>query len=63
MFLSDDEVVTLTGYSQPEKQSEWLCDNRILHFRNHKNRVIATWESVNKPLYLQSEEPNFDQVS
>lgn len=62
-FLTDEELVYLTEYKQTEKQAEWLADNRILHFISSKNKVRVTWEAVNHPMYLKSEEPNFENVS
>ena len=49
MILDDTEVETLTGYKLPKKQSDWLAENRILHFMNARGKVAVTWEAVNNP--------------
>lgn len=46
MFLSDDQVVTLTGYKLPACQSKWLTLRGVRHTRNAAGRVILLQSSV-----------------
>ena len=62
-FLTEEKVVELTGYERAADQSKWLSEQKILHFVNKQNKVKITWHAVNHPLYISSEEPDFDKVS
>tara|TARA_R100000995_G_scaffold46354_1_gene21917 strand:- start:1032 stop:1220 length:189 start_codon:yes stop_codon:yes gene_type:complete len=62
MFLKEDEIKELTGYSTTSKQVDWLTSNRIMYFVNATNKVKVTWHAVNNPI-KKVEEPDFSNVS
>jgi hypothetical protein len=41
MFLSPDELRTLTGYKRPAEQAKWLSQEGIRHRVNGANRVVV----------------------
>jgi hypothetical protein len=41
VFLSPEEVVTLTGYKRPADQARWLKAEGIRHRLNGANRVVV----------------------
>ncbi len=45
--LTAYELWDLTGYVQPARQSRWLHDNGIKHFRRRDGSIRVTWELIN----------------
>lgn len=64
MFLTEEEVIELTGYRKPSAQSRWLWANGIKNYTNSQNRVIVV-RSVVEGENLASDivEPNFENVA
>lgn len=46
-FLTDDELIELTGYKLAAKQAESLDKNKVRYFRRADGKVRVTWEQVN----------------
>lgn len=61
-LVSQKELKEFTGYKAPYKQSEWLCECRIVHqYPNGEGKVAVTWDQINNPRE-KVEEPNFEKV-
>lgn len=63
MFLSDEEVETLTGYIKPSSQSKWLWENSIPHYTNAQGKVIVVRAALEKTPEIKVKEPRFDHVA
>lgn len=51
MFLTPEQLETLTGYRIQAKQIQWLRKNGIPHYVNALGRPVVTTEAVNaRPL-------------
>lgn len=46
MFLSPDELVTLTGYRRPSRQIVWLRARRVRHFVNAVGHPVVARATV-----------------
>lgn len=55
MFLTDSGVAELTGLVQPKDQERWLRECGLNVRRNRNNRVVITWEVVNR--WMLGEKP------
>lgn len=55
-FLSDKDLVELTGFSSSNKQAQWLEKYGIRHFiRGIDNKVITSWEFIRQPVVSKQE--------
>ena len=46
MFLTPDELVTLTGFRRPSRQIEWLRARRIRHYVNGVGHPIVAKATI-----------------
>lgn len=66
MFLTTDELVTLTGLVRPSSQARWLRAHRVRHFVNAAGRVVVAraWLVGNDDaVVVLPERPNLRAVS
>lgn len=66
MFLTEDELVTLTGYKSPGKQAEWLAERGLRHTRNGAGKVVLLRSMVEamygSPTAAKAPEPRWDHL-
>lgn len=66
MFLTEDELVTLTGYKSPGKQAKWLTDRGLLYTRNGAGKVVLLRSMVEamygSPTAATPPEPRWDRL-
>ena len=58
MFLTPDELVTLTGYKRPADQVRWLERNGVPHWINAQGRPV-----VRQDMRQPSNAPQLGHVS
>ena len=46
MFLTDDEVVSLTGYKAAAWQARWLAERGVRYTRNGAGKVVVLRSAV-----------------
>lgn len=64
-WLSDDELLDLTGYVQPSRQVRWLEENHIRHFVNRLQRPRVPRDAIAGHRDSATEkrtEPDFSKV-
>lgn len=69
-LIERNELRTLTGYSRPSKQREWLTRNGIWFGTDRDGYPSTTWHHINNPISLRradaaapgAMEPNFDAM-
>lgn len=64
-WLTDDEVVELTGYRRAARQMRWLADNRIKAYLNALNKVRVPRDALVAYQASKTEkrtEPDFSKV-
>ena len=61
IFLTDDELVELTGYRQRARQIEWLQRWRVRHTVSAVGRPAVTWTAV-QGVERQASAPNFESL-
>lgn len=64
-WLSDEEVVELTGYRRAARQMRWLADNRIKAYLNALNKVRVPRDALVAFQTAKTEkrtEPDFTKV-
>lgn len=64
-WLSDEEVVELTGYRRAARQMRWLADNRIKAYLNALNKVRVPRDALVAFQAAKTEkrtEPDFTKV-
>ena len=47
-FLTQEDLVSATGYKRYGKQSEWLAERHIMHTRDRIGRPIVRAADMNK---------------
>lgn len=63
-ILSDDEVIELTGYHQPSRQSRWLKAHGIKHCVNGigKVKIARDWLAGKARGSMERNGPDFTKV-
>lgn len=62
MFLTPEELITLTGFKIPARQAQWLNEHGIRHYINGQNRVIVTCDALTEH-GVGKTDPRFDRVA
>lgn len=65
MFLTDDELRTLTGSPQKGRQAEWLRAHRIRHYVNLEGRpvVARAWLEIGSEVVPMPQRPNLAAIA
>lgn len=64
MFLTDEQVVELTGYKRPAEQRAWLIANHIRFMTSRTGRPRVLWITLQQRLngrVTAQDEPNLKQ--
>lgn len=64
-WLSDEEVIELTGYRMPAYQMRWLDENRIKAYLNRLNKVRVprnAFDAYQAAKTQKRTEPDFSKV-
>lgn len=65
MFLTPDDLVTLTGYRRPSAQIRWLRARRIRHYVNAASHPVVAhaWLNGSGEVVAMPKRPNLAAVS
>jgi len=65
-FLSDRDIVDLTGFERPTEQRRSLDNHGILYVVRKDGKLRTTWYNVNHPKHARfpenDETPNFEAM-